>query len=213
MRKTALSAFKALSRVAISLLILGIAAVGMVLSFTTPIGKIAEKPNGARLVVVGTVSDQPPDENVANLNEVRGENNAYVIGRRSWPNEAFVVVYGEKQQTETGRPVIMEERSWWIPVRWAPVTWLSGVIDRVPVPAAEARWVAGALALMFVLLVARFTLRAVALGFVAFVGLIAGSTLANAAVDFNLINNSLLACATLAASVIAVTLGAARLLQ
>lgn len=200
-------------RIAVSLLVLGIAVGASVLSFSTPLQKVAGRPDAAQVVVLGTLAEQSEGDPVACLRAVRGDSTTYVIGQRSWPSHAFVLVSGLKRTTSTGRAVVIEQLSWSVPFHWVHLPELSGVISRLPFLIRSSQWFAAGLILILIVILARFMMKTIALGSVAFVGFIAGSSLAHAAVAFNLIDNSLLACASVAAGVTALTLSAARLSQ
>jgi len=92
MKRFGLFTCRALIRVALSLLILGVGGVGLVLSFSTAPRKVAEKADGAQVILVGTLGNQVEGDPVACLYALRGDSITYVIGQRQWPQEAFVLV-------------------------------------------------------------------------------------------------------------------------
>ena len=206
---------RALSPAASTLGVIGLGAIAAVLTQTTsPNSFAACKRDGETAAVLGIVRDHDPTDQAYALQGLCGGGDPlFVLAHGTEvPPTALLISLGHRASTDAGRPLLIEDHHWAIPLHWACSHEIAKTVaPHLPFGTAQAPWIGTAAALLFVIIVARKSARLLSAAFLVMTSLIAGITLARASVEHGLIAATMLPFATICAATIALTLTASRL--
>src|SRR5882672_197419 len=189
-----------------------LAVIAAVLALTTsPNGVATNKRDGDSVTVLGIVGNHAPNESAYVLLGLCGRDAEplFVLANGESPSSAALTVcVGRKSTTDTGRPILLENQHWAIPLALAHFPMLQSMIS---LSATQLSWITSFAAVLFVIVVARKSARLVSAAFLVMTSLMAGVTISRAAIDHGLITARMLPFATICALMVACTLGASRL--
>jgi len=210
MKSLASGFFRALVRFPCILAVISLGIAAAMLTITTsPADFTASKTDGQTATVLGIVRDPSLQEHIYALDGFRGGHPLFVLGKEGVPSTALVISRGHRATSDAGRAILVEEKHWAVPLRSANFPNLESVlIQFIPFEAFHSPWIAVVALLLLVVVITRWFGRVLSTTFIAATSLIAGVTLAYAAVEHGLIAITTLPLASICA---ATMLTAARL--